>query len=242
MKDYRDLFISRLWELFGDEKQSSLAERYHTSQTAISNWKNGKNFPNADTLHQIAEDYNVSIDWLLGFSNRKNQDETYDETKLTYEHAIRIFDMLLNKEIILIPDLNNFAVATAGEDQSEKKGHEEEIEEDHENDPPPEPRYDTDVLLVNDRALSYMLRRRYKLIEYGADTYEYWKEHWDVFRGIRLLDHKGNLLDALNTKAWATINKDGDWAELLKELGSMTEEERQEMIDKHTKEGEKNNG
>ena len=38
-----------------------------------------------------------------------------------------------------------------------------------------EPRYDTDYLKVNDRALSYMLRRRMKVIELDDDYYVLWK-------------------------------------------------------------------
>lgn len=237
MDDFRDVFPKRLMELFGDMTQDELSEHYHVSQTAVSRWKTGKNFPNADTLHQIATEHNVSIDWLLGFSDKRNRDDAFDETELTYEHAIKILDMFLGKGIIVIPDLNSFTDEVVSE--------EPELESDEEDPSPPpprEPRLDSDVLLVTDRALSYLLRRRLKLMAVGEDAYEYWKEHWDVFGGISLLDYSGSMKEAMDTLPLAEYTKDGDWARLLREMSPLTEENLKDMIAKHKEKEGKENG
>lgn len=47
-------------------KQSTLAEFLHLSPSSISNYENGVNSPDLETLVQIADFYRVSTDYLLG--------------------------------------------------------------------------------------------------------------------------------------------------------------------------------
>lgn len=102
---------------------------------------------------------------------------------------------------------------------------------------------DSDNVKVNDRALSYMLRRRLKLYEVGEDFVEMWKsKSVPLYRGLRLLSYKGRMEEAIDTRTWTAFNKDGDWVALIKDLGSMSEEELTELIEKSkkAKDGNKN--
>ena len=47
-------------------KQISVAEALNVKQTTISMWETGESKPHADTLIELAELYNCSIDELLG--------------------------------------------------------------------------------------------------------------------------------------------------------------------------------
>ncbi len=49
--------------------QSSFAESVGLKQQTYSAYENGSNKPPVDVIIKIAEEYNVSIDWLCGFSN-----------------------------------------------------------------------------------------------------------------------------------------------------------------------------
>ena len=51
--------------------QAEFAEKYGITYQAVSNWEHGKNLPDIALLKQIANDFNVSIDELLG-SEKKN--------------------------------------------------------------------------------------------------------------------------------------------------------------------------
>lgn len=46
--------------------QAEFADKYGITYQAVSNWEHGKNLPDIALLKQIAEDFNVSIDELLG--------------------------------------------------------------------------------------------------------------------------------------------------------------------------------
>lgn len=51
--------------------QSTLAHLLNVSQNAIYNWENGKREPNLDTILKIADIYGVSIDYLMGMSDKE---------------------------------------------------------------------------------------------------------------------------------------------------------------------------
>lgn len=46
--------------------QAEFADKYGITYQAVSNWEHGKNLPDIALLKQIADDFNVSIDELLG--------------------------------------------------------------------------------------------------------------------------------------------------------------------------------
>lgn len=51
--------------------QVELAEQLHVSKQTISNWENNNIPPSIDTLIRIATFFDVSTDYLLGFSNKR---------------------------------------------------------------------------------------------------------------------------------------------------------------------------
>ena len=51
--------------------QNDLANKYHVTYQAVSKWENGKNLPDMTLIKQIASDYNVSLDDMLGVKKSK---------------------------------------------------------------------------------------------------------------------------------------------------------------------------
>ena len=66
-----ELFRLRLKEAFGADTQKMIAEKLHTTQGNVSKWLSSPQQPELDTLYIISETYKVSIDWLLGLTERK---------------------------------------------------------------------------------------------------------------------------------------------------------------------------
>ena len=53
--------------------QEEVANNAGIKQVALSNWENGSNVPNTDSLFKLAKFYGKSIDELCGFSTAKVQ-------------------------------------------------------------------------------------------------------------------------------------------------------------------------
>lgn len=57
--------------------QEKFAEKYHVTYQAVSKWENGKNIPDLSILQAICQDYNLSLDELLGkkqtFKNKRRK-------------------------------------------------------------------------------------------------------------------------------------------------------------------------
>ena len=83
MSKLRDILPERLTELFQDETQTATANRLNTGQATVSKWKNGTIIPPTETLIMIAERYRISMDWLLGLSDKREID-SFNIEKLTY--------------------------------------------------------------------------------------------------------------------------------------------------------------
>lgn len=56
--------------LKNDELQSDLAKELKVDVSMISLWENGKNYPEVKKLIEIAEHYQISIDYLLGVKDK----------------------------------------------------------------------------------------------------------------------------------------------------------------------------
>ncbi len=59
--------------------QEQLAERLHVTRQAVSNWENGKTQPDIDTLTQLANIFDVSVERII-----------YGKEKKHFHFAIRI--------------------------------------------------------------------------------------------------------------------------------------------------------
>lgn len=77
-------------------KVSKLA---NVTQTALSNWKNGKSEPSAKTLQKLADFFEVSVDYLL--TGEENKSEA---SNLTRRDTKEITEMLNNMEDLLKQD------------------------------------------------------------------------------------------------------------------------------------------
>jgi len=51
-------------------KQIELADEMGVNQSAVSNWETGRNEPDNNTLRRLSEYFGVSIDYLLGRSDK----------------------------------------------------------------------------------------------------------------------------------------------------------------------------
>ena len=52
------------------------------TSTAISNYEAGKREPEFDTIKKLASYFNVSVDYLIGFSDLKDKPLTKEEEKM----------------------------------------------------------------------------------------------------------------------------------------------------------------
>lgn len=56
------------------QTQRIAAQRLGVSESVVSNWTRARNEPSLDDLSRIAQRLNVSVDWLLGLTERKALD------------------------------------------------------------------------------------------------------------------------------------------------------------------------
>lgn len=69
-----DIFRSRFILLRGDRTQAKFADDLGTARQTIQRWEGDyKRIPMADNLVMIAEKCNVSVDWLLGLTDKKER-------------------------------------------------------------------------------------------------------------------------------------------------------------------------
>lgn len=69
MNKYRQLRKER------NMSQATLAEKLGVSQTAVSQWETDKNYPDINTIKQLAEIYSVTTDYLLGVDSSRLKKE-----------------------------------------------------------------------------------------------------------------------------------------------------------------------
>lgn len=87
-----EIFCERAYSLFRYEKQDSVAKKLDVKQGYISDIKNKKaKEPSFDLIFKIAEKYQVSTDWLLGFDY--DNIKTSDKDKASICKKMRISDV-----------------------------------------------------------------------------------------------------------------------------------------------------
>lgn len=232
MNELKEQVSRHLTEVFQGETQEVTARKLNTTQGNVSKWVSGSQFPTSETLCEISKAYKVSVDWIFGISPQKEIDGVVLE-KLTYEQITRIMDLLFQNKNFSIPNLAEF---TASEVEYEEDENGEIVPI------PSVPQYDPDYIKVNDRLLSYLLRRRYKIQLTGEDMLDMWKENkLPNFMGLKLLNYNGSVEETIDTRRWSTFG-DAEWVELTKELSALTEAELQEIIKKSREKDGINNG
>lgn len=87
-KDIKQIIAKNLANLRKNKKitQTELAEQFGYSDKAISKWENGDTLPDIQTLYQLCEFYNVTLDFLVS-------EQSFDE-KIKYINH-------LNKKVII---------------------------------------------------------------------------------------------------------------------------------------------
>ena len=241
MDDLRETIKARLAETFKNDTQDTVARKLSTTQGNVSKWLNGQ-VPTTDMLLNIAKAYKVSVDWILGVSDEREIDGVVLE-KLSYEQIARIIDRMFALGIIEIPDLEKIKREDSSINDYSFNDAEaaEESEDGDEENTAYVPRYDSDYMKINDRVLSYVLRRRVKIYEVGEDMVSFWKEQsLPRFKGVHLLRYNEQMQKLIDSKGWSSF-KDGDWVAMVQDLQSMTDEEILAAIEKLDKEG-RNNG
>lgn len=66
-----DTFAKRLLEVRGNMSQAEFAQRLGVSRGSIGLYEQGKRLPDIEVLRNIAEQFNVSCDWLVGLTDTK---------------------------------------------------------------------------------------------------------------------------------------------------------------------------
>lgn len=104
-----DITIKRILELKGNDSQEVFANKIHMSQANMSKMLNGMP-PSASTLIAIATEYDVSVDWLLGLSDRKSIVNIPSAENMTYADALAVLDKLLEEKSIEDNGRNNHCI------------------------------------------------------------------------------------------------------------------------------------
>lgn len=73
--------------------QDDFAEKYYVTRQTISNWENGKSYPDLETLVKISDDFNISLDILLKDDNKMIKD--ISKKQKDYK-LFKIFIIILN--------------------------------------------------------------------------------------------------------------------------------------------------
>jgi len=73
--------------------QDDLAEKYYVTRQTISNWENGKSYPDLETLVKISNDFNISLDVLLKEDNKMVKDISKKQKDYKW---FKIFVIILN--------------------------------------------------------------------------------------------------------------------------------------------------
>lgn len=81
-----DVLRKRLREAFGSDSQEIIGAKLNMTQGNVSKLLSGSQQPTLETIYAISETYNVSVDWLLGLSNKKFV--TKNVGQVTYKEAV----------------------------------------------------------------------------------------------------------------------------------------------------------
>ena len=81
--------------------QEQLAEKLNVTRQTISNWENGKFYPDIDALVKISKCFNISLDGLLSYDN-KVLEYLKDSTDVVKSNKKLLYAILLNILVIIL--------------------------------------------------------------------------------------------------------------------------------------------
>lgn len=181
MKNLLDVVSSRLKELFADETDAETASKLLMTQGNLNKIKNGKQTPSLDTLRLISQKYHVSVDWIMGLKDDKDINAINVEN-LDYSQVFEVMDRLQVSRTIIPARITEMVKSTGDENESPDENSDEDMSVSTEG-------ADYDLLRINDPVLSFMLRRRIKLIEVDQSVFDDWKKlHLPEYQGLQLLE------------------------------------------------------
>lgn len=67
-----------------DLTQEELAKKINTARSNIANYENDKNMPSIDILEKISKFFDVTIDYLLGKTDKRNNDNDKKELEINW--------------------------------------------------------------------------------------------------------------------------------------------------------------
>ena len=84
-----------------NHSQEQLAEKLNVTRQTISNWENGKFYPDIDSLVNLSKYFNVSLDDLLSY-DEKVLDYLKDSTDIVKSNKNILYAILLNILLIIV--------------------------------------------------------------------------------------------------------------------------------------------
>ena len=98
--------------------QEDLAEKFHVTRQTISNWENGKSYPDIETLVCISNEFNVSLDMLLKGDKDMVKKITKEQKKGKKQKKMIIVTVILAIAVILgaVFIINNTTAELSPED------------------------------------------------------------------------------------------------------------------------------
>lgn len=84
--------------------QQKLSDLLHISRGSIAMWETGKNVPPADMLEQLSEIFNCSIDYLLGKSDIRIDDDLLDEVNTISNKMLEEYGNVYDAKIAFYAD------------------------------------------------------------------------------------------------------------------------------------------
>lgn len=93
--------------------QAEVANHLHISRQAISNWENGKSFPDIDNIVILSELYNISVDELLGVKEPVSKENDYKSHKVPQDNITKKDSDMLDKSMFEILSLSVILVLSA---------------------------------------------------------------------------------------------------------------------------------
>ncbi|MBP3597780.1 MAG: helix-turn-helix transcriptional regulator [Clostridia bacterium] len=81
--------------------QEQLAEKLEVSRQTISNWENGKFYPDIDALVRISRYFNISLDDLLSYDD-KVLDYLKESTNVVKSNRKLLYAIILNILLIIL--------------------------------------------------------------------------------------------------------------------------------------------
>jgi len=90
-----DSIKERLREAFGSDSQDTIGKKLNMTQGNVSKLLSGAQQPTLDTLYRIATVYDVSVDWIMGLSDRKKTIKP--ESGTTYGLAVETIQDIVHR-------------------------------------------------------------------------------------------------------------------------------------------------